>query len=182
MRKKVYTETLNTLPMVSYNIPNQSLMTITNQLPFTFNTCFASSLSHFCILRNFLLRHCHNDTLTNHASDPPRAIPVNYLHHPPPQRTLPQQNPSNWAADLSLTGDDELVRKTVQIDKNAGNDKVAEADDANNVIQKNYSNFNYAEANKGILATNAIESEVIVEDNKADKSHASPVATGHTCH
>ncbi len=63
----------------------------------------------------------------NHASDPSRAIPVNYLHHPPPQGTLPQQNPSNQAADLSsdvtkhleksLTGDDELLRNTVQIDK-----------------------------------------------------------------
>ncbi len=27
------------------------------------------------------------------------------------------------------------------------------------------------------LATNAIESELLIEDNKADKSHASPVAT-----
>jgi hypothetical protein len=100
---------------------------------------------------------------------------------------LPQQNPSKQAADLSsdvtkhleksLTGDDESLRKTVQIDKNAGNDEFAEADDANNVIQKNNSNFNDAEANKGILATNAIKSDAFVEDNKADKSHASPVAT-----
>jgi hypothetical protein len=123
----------------------------------------------------------------NHAFDPPRTIPGNYLHHPPPQRTLPRSNPSNQAALLSsditkhleksLTGDDELLRKTVQIDKNADNDEVAEADDANNVIQMNNSNFNDAEANKGILATNAIESEVLIEENKADGSHASPVAT-----
>jgi hypothetical protein len=123
----------------------------------------------------------------NPASDPPRTISVNYLHHPPPQRTLPQRNPSNQAADLSsdvtkhleksLTGDDELLRKTVQIDKNAGNDEVAEADDANNVIQKNNSNFNDVEANKGILATNAIESEVLIEDSKAEEFHVSPVDT-----
>jgi hypothetical protein len=25
----------------------------------------------------------------NHAFDPPKAIPVNYLHHPSPQRALP---------------------------------------------------------------------------------------------
>jgi hypothetical protein len=47
---------------------------------------------------------------------------------------LPQQNPSNQAADLSsdvtkhvensLTGDDGLLKKTVQIDENAGNDEV----------------------------------------------------------
>jgi hypothetical protein len=53
---------------------------------------------------------------------------------------LPQQNLPNHAADpssdvtknleKSLTGDDELLRKTLQIDKNAGNDEVAEADDA----------------------------------------------------
>ncbi len=65
----------------------------------------------------------------------------------------------------------------MQIDENAGNNEVAEADGANNVLQKNYSNFNDAEANKGILATNAIESEVLIEDKEADKSHASPVAT-----
>jgi hypothetical protein len=65
----------------------------------------------------------------------------------------------------------------VQIYENARNDEVAEADDANNIIQKNNSNFNSAEANKGILATNAIESEVLIDDNKADESHASPVAT-----
>jgi hypothetical protein len=100
---------------------------------------------------------------------------------------LPQRNPSNQAADLSsgvtknlenpLTGDDELLRKTVQIDKNAGNDEVSETDDANNVIHKNNSNINDAEANKGNLATNAIESEVLIEGNKADKPHAKPVAT-----
>jgi hypothetical protein len=65
----------------------------------------------------------------------------------------------------------------VQIDKNAGNYEVAEADDANNVIQMNNSNFINAEATNGFLATNAIESEVLIEDNKADESHASPVAT-----
>jgi hypothetical protein len=65
----------------------------------------------------------------------------------------------------------------VQIDKNAGNDEVAEADDANNVIQKKNSNFNDAEANKGNLVTNAIESELLIEDNKANESHASPDAT-----
>jgi hypothetical protein len=70
-----------------------------------------------------------------------------------------------------------LLRKTVQIDKNAGNDEGAETDDANNVIQKNDYNFNDAEANKGNLATNAIESEVLIENNKANESHASPVAT-----
>jgi hypothetical protein len=62
--KDFFVETLHTLPMVSYNIPNQSLMTIMNQLPFTFDICFASSLSPFLILRNFLLRHCHYNTLT----------------------------------------------------------------------------------------------------------------------
>ncbi len=70
--------------------------------------------------------------------------------HPPPQKTLPQQNPSNQAADpprddtmnlekilTQVTGDDELFSKTVQIDKNAGNYEVAESDDANHVIDKN---------------------------------------------
>ncbi len=46
-RKKIFVETLDILTMVSYNIPNQSLMNIKNQLPFTLNTCFASSLSPF---------------------------------------------------------------------------------------------------------------------------------------
>jgi hypothetical protein len=63
LRKKSFVETLNSLPMVSYNISNQSLMNITNQLPFTLNTCFASGLCPFCILRNFHLRHCHSNTL-----------------------------------------------------------------------------------------------------------------------
>ncbi len=65
----------------------------------------------------------------------------------------------------------------MQIDKHAGNDEVAEAGDANNVIQKNNSKLNDAGANKGILATNVIESEVLIEVIKADESHASPVAT-----
>jgi hypothetical protein len=79
---------------------------------------------------------------------------------------LPQQNPSNQTANLSsdvtkhleksLTGDDELLRKTVRIDVYAGNDEVAKADDANNFIQTNNSNFIYAKANKGVLATNAM--------------------------
>ncbi len=64
----------------------------------------------------------------------------------------------------------------MQIDKNTGNDEVAETDYANNIIQKN-SNFNDAEANKENVATNAIESDILIEDNKANKSHASPVAT-----
>ncbi len=63
LRKKIFVETHHTLPILSYNILNQSLMNIRNQLPFTFDTCFANGLSPFCILRNFLLRHCHNDTL-----------------------------------------------------------------------------------------------------------------------
>jgi hypothetical protein len=65
----------------------------------------------------------------------------------------------------------------VQKDKNSGIDEVAVAEDAKYVIQKNYSNFDDARANKVILATNAIESEVLIENNKADESHASPVAT-----
>jgi hypothetical protein len=178
----------------------------------------------------------------NHASDPPRANPVNYVNnddnstnnnnvdaneavvaeagetnvanddvntnnsnqvvefrvakladkqpHLLLQRTLLQQNPFNQAADpprdvtmnmeKSLTqifGDDELFWKTAQIDKNAGNDEVAESDDANNVIDKNNSNFNDAEANKGNVAIHAIESALLIEDNEADKSHASLVAT-----
>ncbi len=50
--------------------------------------------------------------------------------------------------------DDALFSKTVQIDKNAGNDEVAESNDANDV-----------------------EYTLLIEENKADESHASPVAT-----
>jgi hypothetical protein len=82
--------------------------------------------------------------------------------------------------EKSLTqviGDDELFRKTMQIDKNAGNDVVAESDDANHVIDKNNSDFNDAEANQGNVVTHAIKPMLPIEDNKADESHASQVAT-----
>jgi hypothetical protein len=54
-----------------------------------------------------------------------------------------QHQASDLSSDVTkhlekpLTGDDELLRKTVQIEENSCNDEVAEADDANNVIQKN---------------------------------------------
>jgi hypothetical protein len=92
---------------------------------------------------------------------------------------LPLQYRSNQAVDppKDVIGDDELISKTVQIDKNSSNDEVAESDYANNVIDKNTANFNDAEANKGNDATLAIEFALPIEDNEANESHASLVAT-----
>ncbi len=89
------------------------------------------------------------------------------------------KNPSNQVADppRDVICDDELFSKTVQIDKNAGNDEVAESDDDNDVIDKNNANLNDAEVNKANVATHIIESALPIEDNKADKSYASPVTT-----
>jgi hypothetical protein len=53
-----------------------------------------------------------------------------------------------------IINDDELFSKTVKIDKNACSDEVAESDEANNV-----------------------EYALLIEDNKANESHASPVVT-----
>jgi hypothetical protein len=50
--------------------------------------------------------------------------------------------------------DDELFSKTVQIGKNAGDDEVAESNDAIDV-----------------------EHTLLIEDSRAGESHASPVAT-----
>ena len=55
---------------------------------------------------------------------------------------------------INLIYDDELFSKTVQIGKNAGNDEVAES---NNAIDAEYT--------------------LLIEDNKAEEPHASPVAT-----
>jgi hypothetical protein len=115
---------------------------------------------------------------------------ANKRPHPPLRRTLPLQNPSNQAADpprdatnnlekfiIQVIGDDELFSKTVQIDKNSGNDEVAESDDTNNVNDKNNANSNDAEVYRANVATHAIESALPIEDNMANKSHVSPVAT-----
>ncbi len=81
--------------------------------------------------------------------------------------------------------DDELFSKTVQIDKNAGNDEVAESNNANNVEYTLFIVIEDIKANEShasSVATHTIESSVPTEANVADHSHANEDADGKNSH
>jgi hypothetical protein len=79
--------------------------------------------------------------------------------------------------------DDEFFSNTVQIGKNAGNDEVAESNDANYVKYALLIKENKAyESHASLVATHAIESSIPSEANEANHSNASEDADGKNSH
>jgi hypothetical protein len=90
-----------------------------------------------------------NTNVSNEVIESTAANLADKQPHPLLQTTLTCYDPSNEAANpprdatknlekyfTQVIGDDEAFSKTVQINKNAGNDEVAKSDDANAINNK----------------------------------------------